>query len=59
MDIKRKLEIVDSALESLAKHYDADAAVLDAALAKVAEMVARKRAHLAEVVAQRVVEDIG
>ena len=51
MDLKRKLEIVATAVQSISQHSDEDAAVVQAALAKVERMVAAERAALDERVA--------
>lgn len=54
MDLKRKLEIVTTAVQSISQHSDEDAAVVQAALAKVEQMVAGER----QLLEQRVAADI-
>ncbi len=39
MDIKRKLQIVDQAIQSISQHDDADSVVILAALEKITTMV--------------------
>lgn len=39
MDIKRKLQIVDQAIQSISQHGDADSVVILAALEKISAMV--------------------
>lgn len=54
MDLKRKLEIVTTAVQSISRHSDEDAAVVQAALARVEAIVAGERKALE----QRVAADI-
>ena len=47
MDFIRKLELADAAIQSIARHDDAEAAVRLAALDKVSDIVERERVAIA------------
>lgn len=46
MDLKRKLEIVTIAVQSISQHSDEDAAVIRAALARVEDLVVAESSAL-------------
>lgn len=54
MDLKRKLELLKSSVESVARHDDEDAAVRHVALNKIIEMVESERHAMDARVAKRI-----
>lgn len=56
MDLKRKVEIVASAVASISRHDDEDVAVRSHALDKVEELIAAERKAMKDRVAARVAE---
>lgn len=59
MDLKRKLELTESAITSISRHDDEDAAVRHAALDRVVQMIERERAGIDQRVKERTASMLG
>lgn len=59
MDIKRKIELAQQSIASIARHDDEDLAVREAALNRVGEIIAAERDQMEERVKARIAQTVG
>ena len=59
MDIKRKLEVAQQAIQSISTHDDEDLAVRNAALDRIVALVEAEKAAAAQRVAERIAAHMG